>query len=142
MENAAVIKDEMLKGTDSKWHEAFQSECFYKAKHNRLRFVLPLLGIFTLAFLSLFTVQSYLKDIGQIPVVGYVDVGFLMVMSLFPLTGLLGISFSKYTEKYVYPYEDEVIRNYGTASEIAALNMENSVDEDTQDMNMSGVSMA
>ncbi len=34
-------------------------------------------------------------------------------MSLFPITGLLGIAFAKYTEKYVYPYEDQVIRNSG-----------------------------
>ncbi len=61
MKDTAAIYEEL--GMDSKWHEAFASECFYKAKHNRLRFTVPLLGVFTLAFLGLFTVQSYLKAI-------------------------------------------------------------------------------
>lgn len=130
-------------GVDSKWHKAFTSECFYRAKHNRLRFTVPLLGFFTLIFLGLFTVQSYLKAIGQIPVVGYVDVGFLLVMSLFPITGILGIAFAKYTEKYVYPYEDKVIRSFGSFTEIAEFNKSNEETESINEhSNMSGVSMA
>lgn len=43
---------------------------------------------------------------------GYVDLGFCVVMSLFPFTGLLGILFVKYTQKYVYPYEEEVVRQF------------------------------
>lgn len=130
-------------GVDSKWHKAFTSECFYRAKHNRLRFTVPLLGFFTLIFLGLFTVQSYLKAIGQIPVVGYVDVGFLLVMSLFSITGILGIAFAKYTEKYVYPYEDKVIRSFGSFTEIAEFNKSNEETESINEhSNMSGVSMA
>ena len=130
-------------GMDSKWHKAFTSEGFYKAKYNRLRFTVPLLGFFTLVFLGLFTVQSYLKAIGQIPVVGYVDVGFLLVMSLFPITGILGIAFAKYTEKYVYPYEDQVIRSFGSPVEIAELSKSNEEAECINEhSNMSGVSMA
>lgn len=94
------------------WKAAYRSKSFAKAKGNRLKIVLPLISVFTLLFVGLFTLQSYLKDIGQIPVIGYVDLGFLIVMSLFPLTGLLGIIFTKYTEKYVYPYEDEVIAEF------------------------------
>ena len=141
MKDTAAIYEEL--GMDSKWHEAFASECFYKAKHNRLRFTVPLLGVFTLAFLGLFTVQSYLKAIGQIPVVGYVDVGFLLVMSLFPITGLLGIAFAKYTEKYVYPYEDQVIRSFGSAMEIAELDRSHEeAQEQHEHSNMSGISVA
>ncbi len=141
MKDTVAIYEEL--GLDRKWHKAFTSECFYKAKHNRLRFTVPLLSLFTLAFLGLFTVQSYLKAIGQIPVVGYVDVGFLLVMSLFPITGLLGIAFAKYTEKYVYPYEDQVIRSFGSASEIAELNRNSEeAEENNEHSNMSGVSMA
>lgn len=112
------------------WHEAFLSEAFCRAKSNRLRFVIPVLGLFTVAFLLLFTVQSYGKAIGQIPVIGYIDVGFLMVMSLFPLTGILGIAFTRYTEKYVYPYENELIIRYGTPEDICLLKSEEDEPED------------
>lgn len=95
------------------WHEAFLSENFKKAKGNRLHFVIPMLAVFTIAFLGLFTMQSYLQDIGQLPIFGHVDLGFLVVMSLFPLTGLLGIAFTEYTAKKVYPYESALVRQFG-----------------------------
>ncbi len=94
------------------WNAAYHSEAFKKAKGNRMRYVIPMLGLFTAMFLTLFTLQSYLKDIAQIPVVGYVDLGFCLVMALFPFTGLLGILFVKYTQKYVYPYEEAVVHEF------------------------------
>lgn len=96
------------------WHEAYLSESYKKAKGNRLKIVIPLLSLFTILYMGLFTIQSYGKAIGQISVFGYVDVGFLVVMSLFPLTGLMGFAFMKYTEKHVYPYEDAVIEEFGS----------------------------
>lgn len=96
------------------WHGAYLSEAFRKAKKNRLKFVLPALTLFIAMFVGLFTLQSYGKVIGQMHVIGYVDLGFLVVMFLFPFTGLLGFLFTKYTERYVYPYESEVIREYGS----------------------------
>ncbi|MDD3114448.1 MAG: DUF485 domain-containing protein [Anaerovibrio sp.] len=95
------------------WHEAFLSDNFQKAKGNRLHFVVPMLAVFTAAFLGLFTMQSFLRDIGQIPVFGSVDLGFLVVMSLFPLTGILGIAFTRYTAQKVYPFESALVREYG-----------------------------
>lgn len=94
------------------WKAAYGSEEFKKAKNNRLKFVIPLIGLFTAIFLALFTMQSYYQNIGGIKIVGEVDFGFFFVMSLFPLTGLLGISFVKYTQKNVYPYEELVVKNF------------------------------
>lgn len=116
-----LFREGMRKMTEKAmdWEGAYASEIFKKAKGNRLRFVIPLLGVFTALFVGLFTLQSYWKDIGQIPVAGYVDVGFVAVMALFPLTGVFGVIFMKYTEKYVYPYEDAMLRTYAGARKSA-----------------------
>ena len=104
-----------MKLTAVLWHEAFLSDSYRKAKRNRLRVVIPLLSLFTVLYMGLFTIQSYGKAIGQIPVFGYVDVGFLTVMSLFPITGVMGVFFMNYTKRMVYPFEDAVIETFGTS---------------------------
>lgn len=107
--------------TGINWHEAFTSESFRLAKGNRVHFVVPLLALFTAAFLGLFTLQSFGQSIAQTAVFGYVDVGFLTVMTLFPTTIVLGLLFTRYTERHVYPYEDAVIREFGSAAEVSRL---------------------
>ncbi len=94
------------------WQGAFNSIAFKKAKNNRLKFVIPLLTFFTLVFLCLFSVQGIFSNIGNLKIFGPIDLGFLFVMSLFPLTGILGIWFTCYTKAHVYPYEDQVVRTY------------------------------
>lgn len=37
------------------WNAAYHSEAFRKAKGNRMRYVVPMLGLFTAMFLGLFT---------------------------------------------------------------------------------------
>ena len=94
------------------WQGAFHSIEFRKAKNNRLKFVIPLLASFTLLFLGLFSVQSYFSDIGSLKIIGEIDLGFFFVMSLFPLTGLLGIWFTSYTCLLYTSDADLVVRTY------------------------------
>ena len=99
------------------WLSAFNSYEFKKAKNNRVHFVIPILTFFTVLFMGLFSIQSIFSSIGNLKIYGPVDFGFLFVMSLFPLTGILGLWFTRYTKSHVYPYEDSVVRLFSAKGE-------------------------
>ncbi len=88
------------------WSSAFNSDEFKKAKNNRVHFVIPVLTFFTILFPELFLVQHIFSSVGNFKIYGHIDLGFLFVMSLYPLTGIPELRFTRYAKSHVYPCEE------------------------------------
>ena len=88
------------------WSSAFNTDEFKKAKNNRVHFVIPVLTFFTILFPELFSVQHIFSSVGNFKIYGHIDPGFLFVMSLYPLTGIPELRFTRYAKSHVYPCEE------------------------------------
>lgn len=77
-----------------------------KAKNNRVHFVIAVLTFFTILLPGLFSMQSIFSSVGNFKIYGHIDPGFLFVMSLYPLTGIPELWFTRYAKSHVYPCEE------------------------------------
>lgn len=95
------------------WDKAYNTETFKEIKKRRFIIVVPMVIVFTILFLVLFTVQNYIPELANAKLVGYVNFSFLYTMILFPLVWVAGFYYSKYTTTKLHPQEEEIVKEFG-----------------------------
>jgi len=92
------------------WDKAYNSEIFKKIVKKRYGFVIPALLIYIALFLIQFAI-GLKKD--QTLVLGNLNTFYLYTLILYPVLWGAAYWFTKYSNKHIYPLEDELVKEFG-----------------------------